>query len=155
MIRAEKEMRDRKEMEQLLREANIGRLGMSIGDSPYIIPINFVYIDGKIFFHCGKRGKKIDIITRNPQVCFEVDEGEIVPKEKPCDYTVKYRSVIATGRARIHTKPGDMLEPLKLIVDKYAKGYGAELTKETVSSYSNLVVVEITINEVTGKRSPS
>jgi len=154
-MRAEKEIRERREIERILEEAEVGRLGMCIDGRPYVVPVNFAYHEGKIFLHSAKGGRKLEALARNPRVCFEVDEGEVVPKEKPCDYTVRYRSVIASGEAEIRSEPKKMLEALRLIVEKYApKERGTQLTEETVSGYKNLVVVEIRIEEMTGKRSP-
>jgi len=120
MRKAEKEIRDRAEMERILGEAEVGRLGTCLDGEPYVVPVSFVYRDGRIYFHGADRGKKIDHISRNPRVCFEVDEGETIRKDRPCDFSVRYRSVVAYGRAKIHTDPRKMLEVLKLLTDKYA-----------------------------------
>jgi len=155
MHRAEKEIKDREEIESLLKEAEIGRLGTCVNDEPYVIPLSFAYYDGKIVFHCAKQGKKLENIAKNPRVCFEVDKGEVIPAEKPCGFSVRYRSVIAYGTARIHNDPNKIVEALRLIVDKYApKGMSNQITEETILDYKNLAVVEITIEEITGKKSP-
>jgi len=155
MLRTEKEIKYRGEMERLLKEAEIGRLGTCTDGEPYVVPLLFAYHDGKIVFHCAKRGKKLDNIAKNPRVCFEVDTGEVVPAEKPCAFSVQYRSVIAYGAARVCTDLAKVIEVLRLIVDKYAaKDLGSQITEETVLRYENLTVVEITIDEMTGKKSP-
>ena len=155
MHRAEKEIKHREEIESLLKEAEIGRLGTCVDGEPYVVPLSFAYHDGKIVFHCAKRGKKLDNIAKNPQVCFEVDTGEVIPDEKPCRFSVRYKSVIAYGTARVYNDPDKMIEVLRLIVDKYAKkGMSSQLTKEDVLRYENLAVVEITVDEMTGKKSP-
>ena len=155
MQRQEKEIRDRGEIESILEEAEIGRLGTCSGGEPYIVPLSFAYRDGRIVFHCARRGKKLDNIAKNPRVCFEVDEGEAIPAEKPCNFSYRYRSVIAYGEARVSTDPKKMVEALMLLVDKYAsRVMSNQITEETVLKYENLAVVEITIDEMTGKKSP-
>jgi len=155
MLRSEKAIRDREEMESFLREVEIGRLGTCVDGKPYVVPLSFAYHKGKIVFHCAKRGKKLDNIAKNPQVCFEVDMGEVILDEKPCRFSVRYKSVIAYGTARVYNDPDKMIEVLRLIVDKYAKkGMSSQLTKEDVLRYENLAVVEITVDEMTGKKSP-
>jgi len=62
----------REEMEELLREEEIGYLGLSLDGEPYVVPLNYSYADGKIYFHCGLKGKKLVCMTANPQVCFTV-----------------------------------------------------------------------------------
>jgi hypothetical protein len=155
MMRPEKEIKDRDEMELLLKTAKIGRLGTCVDGEPYVVPLSFAYHDDRIVFHCARKGKKLDNIARNPRVCFEVDTGEVVPAEEPCAFSVRYKSVIAYGAARVYTDSAKVVEALRLIVDKYAaKDLGSQITEETVLRYKNLAVVEITIDEMTGKKSP-
>ena len=35
---------------------------------PYAVPLNYVYQDGKLYFHCAKQGQKLDAIRQNPKV---------------------------------------------------------------------------------------
>jgi nitroimidazol reductase NimA-like FMN-containing flavoprotein (pyridoxamine 5'-phosphate oxidase superfamily) len=153
--RAEKEIRDRAEVEAVLREAEVGRLGTSVDGRPYVVPVNFAYIEGRIFFHGAGEGKKLRDIAENPRVCFEVDEAEVMPAEGPCDYSYRYRSVIANGRARVLTAVDERADALRAIVEKYAEGKGAEITRERMERFTTLAVVEIEVDEMTGKRSPA
>jgi uncharacterized protein len=59
----------RKEMEKILTEEHLGYLGLSKDGMPYVVPITFGYVDGKILFHCSLEGKKLDYIRANPRVC--------------------------------------------------------------------------------------
>lgn len=73
-----------------------------IGDDgyPYGMPLNHYYCeeDGKIYFHSGKTGHKIDAILRDPKVSFCVyDEG--VPEGN--GWALVIRSVIVFGRVEI------------------------------------------------------
>ncbi len=49
-----------------------GRLGCSIDDQPYIIPVTYAY-DGKYIYGQLTEGKKLDILRKNNKVCFEID----------------------------------------------------------------------------------
>jgi nitroimidazol reductase NimA-like FMN-containing flavoprotein (pyridoxamine 5'-phosphate oxidase superfamily) len=153
--RADKEIRDRAEIEAVLGEAEVGRLGTCVDGTPYVVPLSFVYHDGSIYFHGAGDGKKMGEITRNPRVCFEVDTAELVPAEDPCDFNFRYMSVIADGTAKVIEDPVEKLAALKLLVEKYAPGKGEMLTKERVKGSKNLAVVEIAIEEMTGKKSPA
>ena len=57
----------REEMERILREENLGYLGLSLDGMPYVVPLNYVYVEGKIVFHCALAGKKLDYLKANPQ----------------------------------------------------------------------------------------
>jgi nitroimidazol reductase NimA-like FMN-containing flavoprotein (pyridoxamine 5'-phosphate oxidase superfamily) len=61
------------EIENLLREQTVGHIGCCDGSFPYVVPISYVY-DGEYIFCYSQPGSKIDIMRKNPNVCFQVDE---------------------------------------------------------------------------------
>lgn len=154
LIRSEKEIKDKADVERVLEEAYVGRLGTSVDDQPYIVPLSFAYHDGKIVFHGAKIGKKMENIARNPKVCFETDTSVIIPADDPCMFTHRYRSVIANGTARIIKDSSEKAAALRLLVEKYAPGKGSQMTEKRVGAFDNLAVVEINIAEMVGKKSP-
>ena len=154
MRRKDKEITDKTVIEEVFMENDVGRLAMSVDDQPYVVPLNFVYFNGKIFFHSHKEGTKMRNIAKNPKVCFEVDSGEIVKGDKPCDFTWKYRSAIVKGRTSIVTNAEKRLAVLKRLSDKYSPGKGKMLTADDLEKNPQLVIVEIDIDEMTGKKSP-
>jgi len=154
MRRKDKEITEKAIIEEILRENAVGRLATSVDDQPYVVPINYVYFDGKVFFHSHKDGAKMRNISKNPRVCFEVDSGEIVKGEKPCDFTWKYMSVIIRGKASLISDPGRRLMVLKRLSDKYAPGKGRLLTEEDMDKNPQLALVEINVEAMTGKKSP-
>jgi uncharacterized protein len=154
MRRKEKEITEKVVIEEILREQEVGRLATSVGDEPYVVPINYVYHDGKIIFHSHKDGTKMANIAKNPKVCFEVDSGEIVKAEKPCNYSWRYMSVIVKGRVKVLSEPAERLVAMRRISDKYAPGKGKALTMDELAKNPQLILAEIVIDEMTGKKSP-
>jgi nitroimidazol reductase NimA-like FMN-containing flavoprotein (pyridoxamine 5'-phosphate oxidase superfamily) len=152
--RKDKEIGDRSEVEKLLMRAKVGRLATCVNDEPYVIPLSFVYRDGRIIVHGATEGRKMENIFRNPKICFEVDEAELMPSDDPCKYNYRYMSVVASGRARVLEEPEMRLEALRLLVEKYAPGKGGMLTNERLRG-SKLAVVEIEVDEMVGKRNPT
>lgn len=153
--RADKEITDPTEVEAVLREAAVGRLATCVDGEPYVVPLSYVYNDGKIFFHGAAQGKKMRDLAKNNRVCFEVDISELMHANDPCDYNFRYRSVIANGTARVIQNPEEKLKALRLLIEKYAPGKAGKLTPERLFSFKSLAVVEIKIEEMTGKRSPA
>ncbi|MCL5958917.1 MAG: pyridoxamine 5'-phosphate oxidase family protein [Chloroflexi bacterium] len=140
----------REEMEQVLREAPIGRLGTTIGDQPYVVPLAFVYESGKIYFHSKPDGQKLEAIQKNPKVCFEVDQyAGVMTDPKPCSFDMRYRSIVAYGRASLVTEPEEKMRVLQTIIDKYAGG--GEVETLTQKMADTVTVVEIAVEEMTGK----
>ena len=94
-------IQNQQQIEAILSKAQFLRLALSDSDMPYIIPMAFGYKDNKIYLHCSREGKKIEILNRNPRVAFEADaEAEIITAGDICKYNVRYRSVVGNGQAK-------------------------------------------------------
>jgi len=61
------------ECEQLLSRVSIGRLGCSLNDQPYVVPVCFAY-EPEWLYVFSTLGKKIEWMRQNPMVCLQVDE---------------------------------------------------------------------------------
>lgn len=150
MRRRDREIEDREAVESILREATVCRVALSVNDVPYVVPLNFGYEDGCLYFHSAPEGKKIEIIRQNRNVCFEVDIGhELVEAEKACDWTVRYRSVIGFGKAFLVNDPEEKRRALDIIVGHYSdRSY--EYPEEAVS---RVAIIKVEIESMTGKQS--
>ena len=93
-------------------------------------------------------------IAMNPRVCFEVDTGEAIHSDDPCSFSFRYRSVIANGTAKVIDDPGTSLEALRVLVEKYSPGNGGKLSLDRIERSKNMVVVEIAVDQMVGKKSP-
>ena len=78
MRKKKKEIHNRAVIDKLLNTCPVGRLG-TIGKDGYprIKPLNFVYLDGTIYFHSAKEGEKIDDINRDIQRQGQSDLGRL------------------------------------------------------------------------------
>lgn len=95
MKRADKALPENEALE-ILSTAEYGVLS-TIGENgyPYGVPVNFVYDDGKIYFHTAKEGHKIDNIRNNEHASFcVVTDTQVLPDA----FNTKFRSVIAYGK---------------------------------------------------------
>lgn len=147
--RKEKKMTDTKEMEQLLAEAQVCRLAMVDKGRPYVVPLNFGYRDGVLYFHSALEGRKIDVLNANPEVCFVVDEQVKMNKAAAaCDWGVSYRSVICTGKARMLETASEKKAGLDIIMAHYS-GRAFDYPEEKLAKTA---VIQVTIHEMTGKQ---
>lgn len=71
MIRVE-EMEE-KEIHTLLRRVGYGHLGLVNDTHPYVVPINYAYVDPDIYIFTTE-GHKTEIIENNPEVCLQVED---------------------------------------------------------------------------------
>ncbi len=139
------------EAEAFLEAAKVGRLALSVNDEPYVVPVVFVYFNAKIFFHCAREGKKIDYLSANARVCFEVDEFlEVKTADTPCNSTLTYRSVIAYGTAAFVDDAGEREAVLLRLMEKYARPSHAPFDTNMLE---RTVIVAITVDWLTGKQS--
>ena len=140
----------REEMERILREEVLGYLGLSGDGQPYVVPLNYAYAAGKILFHCGLTGRKLDAIRRNPHVCFTVGRqtGEVRDHagDPPCH--VDSDSVICYGRARLLDELAEREAALNMFNRRYRPG-APDLPQERVEQ---CMAVEITVAEMTGRQ---
>jgi len=152
MRQSKKEIKDREVIVGLLKRCHVGRLGTIGRDGyPMVKPLNFVYYDGKIYFHSAREGEKIDDIRRDSRVCFEVDLPIALVKStgSPCRAEYLYRSVIVKGRAQMAEEPSERLLALTRLMEKYQPegGYGA-FPEEKMNITG---IVRVDIEEMTGK----
>ena len=85
----------------LLRSEKRGVLSV-IGDGgyPYGTPMNHFYNDedGKLYFHCGRLGHRLDSLHANDKASFCcIEQGAPIPD----DWALQVKSVIAFGRIEI------------------------------------------------------
>jgi nitroimidazol reductase NimA-like FMN-containing flavoprotein (pyridoxamine 5'-phosphate oxidase superfamily) len=134
----------REEMEELLREEEIGYLGLSMDGKSYVVPLNYSYSDGRIYFHCGLKGKKLVCMKANPQVCFTVARQLGGVREhaggNPCH--VDSDSVICYGKARMIEDLDERSEALNAFNRRYRPN-AADVPEERVK---NCGVVEVNIS---------
>jgi len=150
MRRKEREITDIEEIEDIINKATVCRLGLVDNDEPYIVPVCFGYERNALYFHSALEGRKVEVIKKNNRVCFEMDADlEVVSAEKPCSWTMKYRSVVGVGRACILEKDEEKAHGLRLIMKQYS-GDESSLNFEKLSS---VLVVRIDIESIIGKKS--
>jgi nitroimidazol reductase NimA-like FMN-containing flavoprotein (pyridoxamine 5'-phosphate oxidase superfamily) len=133
----------------ILNEATSGVLAVAGDDNyPYAVPISHVFHDGKIYFHCAKTGHKLDALARHPLASFcVVGEDRVVPEK----FTTYFRSVIAFGRVRTLEEINEKRAALEILAEKFSPEYEEGRLKEISSLLGNVVVLEFTIEHMTGK----
>jgi len=60
------------EIETVLHQQVVGRLGCHAGGLTYVVPISYGY-DGEFIYGHTVEGMKIKMLRENPRACFEVD----------------------------------------------------------------------------------
>lgn len=134
----------------LLMTAQVGRVAMAVDNEPYVIPVNYLFQGGKIYFHAALTGRKLTMIQANPRVCFEVDEMIAVkPGERACDYGAYFRSVIAYGNATLLEEGPEKVSVLNALTKRYAPH--AHFSLVTEDDAKRVAVIVIDLDEISGK----
>jgi nitroimidazol reductase NimA-like FMN-containing flavoprotein (pyridoxamine 5'-phosphate oxidase superfamily) len=117
------------------------------GGYPYGMPMNFLYDNGKIYFHSGKKGHKVDAISRDERVSFCVFDGGY---RKDGEWALNISSVIVFGRMRVvddFDKTVDICRKLSL---KFTDDLDY-IEKEIASFAKATLCYELTPEHITGK----
>lgn len=151
MRRSDKEIVDENVIIDIMTKSRICRLGFIDNGEAYIVPVGFAYSEGVIYVHSAHSGRKMDILKQNNRVSFEIEYyTEIIEGEKPCDWTMKYRSVMGRGTVVIENDAAAKKAGLDLIMRKYgAKG---ELVYDE-AVLACMTLLKLTVESVTGKQS--
>ena len=139
------------EVAGILHAGQTGVLAVNGDDGfPYAVPLNYVYCDGKLYFHCAKSGHKLDSIRKDSRVSFCVVAKDQVLPEK---FSTSYKSVIVFGKAVILEDGEKKRHALELLVQKYSSGYEKEGAEEIKMAWNAVDLVGIDIEHASGKSS--
>ncbi len=96
------------QIDEVLKNNTIGHIGCNDGKKTYVVPVNYVF-DGKSIIGHSVAGLKIQMMRKNPAVCFAVDEMK--------SFT-NWKSVILWGEYEELKEERDRYAAMKLFVDR-------------------------------------
>ncbi|MEI3519510.1 MAG: pyridoxamine 5'-phosphate oxidase family protein [Clostridia bacterium] len=148
-MRSKANMLTNEEVENILKTSPNGTLAL-YGENgyPYSVPVNFVYSDGKIYFHGAAEGYKLNCMKKDPHVSFSVIGKDDIAKE---NFTTLFSSVIAFGTIRVIDTMEEKIPVLEAMVGKYSAEF-MESGKELIRKGCGSVAYELTIDHMTGKK---
>ena len=119
------------QINNILTSQLIGRLACCEDKYPYIVPVTYSY-DGKYIYAQSVEGKKLDVLRKNPNVCFEELEKEEAEK----------------ARALLFDKVMPLMTKSSIHQHEHDEGLGHELSdKNRVKP----IMFRIKINEKSGR----
>ncbi|HLE99273.1 MAG TPA: pyridoxamine 5'-phosphate oxidase family protein, partial [Gaiellaceae bacterium] len=129
----------REQIDELLDEHVVGRIGCHVDGLTYVVPVIYAY-DGECFYVASVEGQKVEMMRRNPEVCFEVDEYE----------AGSWRSAIAQGLYEELT--GDEAEgAIALLAERFGRGGESSPRRRHAADGAPTVCFRIRIEDVTGR----
>ena len=131
----------RAEIDELLREQVVGRIGCHTGGLTYVVPVIYA-CDGDGLYVASIEGKKARMMRENPSVCFEVDEY---------DGAGSWRSAIVQGVYE-ELDGTDAQAALALLADRFGRANEEGLPRRRHGAEgTRTVCFRIRIREVTGR----
>lgn len=118
-------------------------------DYPYGMPMNHFYNedDGKIYFHCGKIGHRLDSLKRDNRVSFCVDDKGY---HNPGEWALNVKSVIVFGKIEIIDDMDRIIDITRKLSYKFTQD--AEYIESEIAQYADkTLLLELTPEHICGK----
>lgn len=153
MRRKEREVTDRAAMLEILARCDCCRVGFADGDSVYIVPLNFGFVQHGghlvLYFHSAVEGRKIDLAKTHPRVGFEMDTAHRLKKgERACDYSYSYQSIIGEGKLSLVEDRAEKIAGLQCLMRKYG---GQEPWSFDEGALSRVAVLRLDVESLSCK----
>jgi nitroimidazol reductase NimA-like FMN-containing flavoprotein (pyridoxamine 5'-phosphate oxidase superfamily) len=151
MRRKDKAIQDPEGVRAVIRKARFLRLAMVDGGEPYLVTVCFGFDGEAFYFHSAPAGRKVEVLAGSPRVCFQLEaEAEVLTAERPCDWSVRYRSVVGYG----HAAPLETDAARRRALDLILARYGAQGPQDySEAALKGTAVYRIAIESMTGKAS--
>ena len=134
---------------EILRSEKRGVLALcGDGGYPYAVPLNFVYDEGKLWFHSAVEGHKIDAVNACEKASFCITSKQELSDD---GWSYYFESVIVFGKISIVTDEAKRIEKLRKLGTKFYQN-PADVEEELRKSASRAAVLELDIEHMTGKR---
>jgi nitroimidazol reductase NimA-like FMN-containing flavoprotein (pyridoxamine 5'-phosphate oxidase superfamily) len=162
MRRRDKEVTDRAALEEVLVQAEWGTLGLVTPEGrPLMVPLNFVYDQGRLCFHSSPAGEKMATLKANGEASFlVVDSYAVIPSyafdpAQACSASQFYKSVLAYGRVTMVEDLERKVEVLERLMKRLQPEGGYQPITAAGPMYQagvkGIAVLEMTVDRLSGK----
>lgn len=138
------------QIRQVLQSQLYGRIASVSNGKVYVVPISYA-LDEKYIYAHSREGQKVEMLRKNPQVCFQVDIIDSLPN---------WRSVIIWGKYHELKTGEDERLAMKLLDDRFGPLHVSQSISrpssdihppESVEKKKKAVYFRISIDEMTGR----
>lgn len=131
---------DADEIRELFESARVARLGCIANGEPYVVPLNYEFHDGSIYFH-SLPGLKVDALRKDPRACVQVDLR---------DSDLQWRSALAFGKFEEVRDKSERQSVLTSLMDRYPMMTPVEWRATSDQDFQDVIVFRIRIERMTG-----
>jgi uncharacterized protein len=153
MRRKEKMMERQEDLDGVLCKAKYVTVAMSDAGRPYLVTLSHGYEAQRscLYFHCAPRGRKIEVLKRNPDVYGQalVDLGY---QQGFCDHL--FETVQFEGTVAFVTDPAEKLHALEVMIRRLEDDPEPVIRAQTQErSVARVTIGRIDLTSLSGKRS--
>lgn len=152
------EIKSKEKIKEFLDKEHVGRIAtIDQNGYPQVIPMNFVFLNDAIYMHSHTKGEKLENVTRNDKVGFEVDrELEFLPSyfEDPKDASLAdtlYISVVIKGKGKIVNDKQEKTNALNGLMKKYQPEGRYEPISSDMHVLDEVAIIKVIPDSMHGK----
>ncbi|MBT3389126.1 MAG: pyridoxamine 5'-phosphate oxidase family protein [Chloroflexi bacterium] len=155
-IRRHDRAKDELWIRDFILRAPMGTMATEYEGQPFLVTRNFAYDPEThaIYMHGAKKGRTIENVAAQPQVCFSASEmGRLLPDERAMEFGVEFAGVVAFGHISLVADPQEAKHGLQLLCDKYFPHLKPDVDYEptTDTDLKVTAVLRIDIDSWSGK----
>jgi nitroimidazol reductase NimA-like FMN-containing flavoprotein (pyridoxamine 5'-phosphate oxidase superfamily) len=141
---------DRATVHAILDEGFLCHLGFVVDGQPYVIPTGYARVGETLFLH-GSTGSRLGL-RPGMDVCVTVTLVDgLVLARSAFHHSMNYRSVMAIGRTRPVTDPGEKEAALRALVEHIVPGRSDEVRGGDSRELAATAVLALPLAEVSAK----
>jgi nitroimidazol reductase NimA-like FMN-containing flavoprotein (pyridoxamine 5'-phosphate oxidase superfamily) len=152
------EIKSKEKIREFLNQEHVGRIAtIDKNGYPQIIPMNFVFLDDVIYMHSHTKGEKLENVSQNEKVGFEVDrELEFLPSyfEDPKNASLAdtlYISVVIKGKGTIVKDRQEKTKALNGLMEKYQPEGRYEKISPDMHVLDEVAIIKVIPDSMRGK----
>jgi nitroimidazol reductase NimA-like FMN-containing flavoprotein (pyridoxamine 5'-phosphate oxidase superfamily) len=153
MNKTEREITDKFELNNVLRNGKYTTISMCRNNEPYLVTLSYGFDEKKnaLFFHAATTGLKLDFIEENPNVCATVIEDLGYVKGQ-CEH--HFRSVVFWGKMYDLDDLDEKKHGLDILLN-HLENDPDPIKQRNVKDdrkYDKVSILRLDIKEITGKQ---
>lgn len=142
---------DKIEIESIINQCSICFIGLTEKDgTPYVIPMNFGYIDGDIILHSAPEGKHLGLLELSNRICVTFCTDTKLAYQHPevaCSYSMTSKSVVCKGSVSFIEDLAEKERTLNSMMKKFTD----REFKYSAPALRNVKVWRVSVDEMTSK----
>lgn len=150
--RPNRELTNKSDIDRILNEGRFAVISMCLKNEPYIVTLSYGYDSQNetLYFHCAKKGLKLDFLNSNQNVCATVikDKGYLMNE---CGH--EYESVVFWGDMQIVNDLYEKKHGMSILLHHLEESESVINEKQLKSDdyYSKMEILKLKIRQIRGK----